>query len=178
MVDLDSNKLTPARVDAELPLLPEPEGTILKNHLKQVDTSHCFWLLLTFLSLVGWFVNDETCQSQIFLLTNLWHESSSCSSAIFQITPQFLPLPPRYTLYKRTLQSNNCTIFIAMKERFPHITIESINSYPKALNVFLSFFLIWRLKLNHKKNISKTFIYNMQSDVINVIDGFSTFQTI
>lgn len=36
MVDLDSNKLTPARVDAELPLLPEPEGTILKNHLKQV----------------------------------------------------------------------------------------------------------------------------------------------
>lgn len=45
MVDLDSNKLTPARVDAELPLLPEPEGTILKNHLKQVkrqvfDFSH------------------------------------------------------------------------------------------------------------------------------------------
>lgn len=37
MVDLDSNKLTPARVDAELPLLPEPEGTILKNHLKQVE---------------------------------------------------------------------------------------------------------------------------------------------
>lgn len=36
MVDLDSNKLTPARVDAELPVLPEPEGTILKNHLKQV----------------------------------------------------------------------------------------------------------------------------------------------
>lgn len=36
MVDLDSNKLTPARADAELPLLPEPEGTILKNHLKQV----------------------------------------------------------------------------------------------------------------------------------------------
>lgn len=36
MVDLDSNKLTPARVDAELPALPEPEGTILKNHLKQV----------------------------------------------------------------------------------------------------------------------------------------------
>lgn len=36
MVDLDSNKLTAARVDAELPLLPEPEGTILKNHLKQV----------------------------------------------------------------------------------------------------------------------------------------------
>lgn len=38
MVDLDSNKLTAARVDAELPLLPEPEGTILKNHLKQVGT--------------------------------------------------------------------------------------------------------------------------------------------
>lgn len=39
MVDLDSNKLTPARVDAELPALPEPEGTILKNHLKQVGSS-------------------------------------------------------------------------------------------------------------------------------------------
>lgn len=39
MVDLDSNKLTPARVDAELPMLPEPEGTILKNHLKQVKIS-------------------------------------------------------------------------------------------------------------------------------------------
>lgn len=38
MVDLDSNKLTPARVDAELPALPEPEGTILKNHLKQVQS--------------------------------------------------------------------------------------------------------------------------------------------
>ena len=50
MVDLDSNKLTPARVDAELPLLPEPEGTILKNHLKQVKLSvvisHQFILLL------------------------------------------------------------------------------------------------------------------------------------
>lgn len=46
MVDLDSNKLTPARVDAELPVLPEPEGTILKNHLKQVgnqvDNCFCF----------------------------------------------------------------------------------------------------------------------------------------
>lgn len=42
MVDLDSNKLTPARVDAELPLLPEPEGTILKNHLKQVNISILF----------------------------------------------------------------------------------------------------------------------------------------
>ena len=36
LVDLDSNKLTPARVDNEIPALPEPEGTILKNHLKQV----------------------------------------------------------------------------------------------------------------------------------------------
>lgn len=36
-VDLDSNKLTPARVDNEIPTLPEPEGTILKNHLKQVS---------------------------------------------------------------------------------------------------------------------------------------------
>lgn len=36
MVDLDSNKLTPARIEPEIPALPEPEGTILKNHLKQV----------------------------------------------------------------------------------------------------------------------------------------------
>ena len=36
MVDLDSNKLTPARVDSDLPPLPEPEATMLKNHLKQV----------------------------------------------------------------------------------------------------------------------------------------------
>jgi hypothetical protein len=33
LVDLDSNKLTSAQ---EIPALPEPEGTILKNHLKQV----------------------------------------------------------------------------------------------------------------------------------------------
>jgi hypothetical protein len=48
MVDLDSNKLTPARVDAELPPLPEPEGTILKNHLKQVKklAFHKSWLVL------------------------------------------------------------------------------------------------------------------------------------
>ncbi|XP_068906420.1 MAP kinase-activating death domain protein isoform X1 [Tenebrio molitor] len=32
LVDLDSNKLTSAQ---EIPALPEPEGTILKNHLKQ-----------------------------------------------------------------------------------------------------------------------------------------------
>lgn len=38
MVDLDSNKLTPAKCDAEIPPLPEPEGTILKNHLKQVKS--------------------------------------------------------------------------------------------------------------------------------------------
>lgn len=43
MVDLDSNKLTPARVDAELPVLPEPEGTILKNHLKQVKFNLILW---------------------------------------------------------------------------------------------------------------------------------------
>jgi hypothetical protein len=37
LVDLDSNKITPPSGSAEdLPNLPEPEGTILKNHLKQV----------------------------------------------------------------------------------------------------------------------------------------------
>ncbi|XP_069682984.1 MAP kinase-activating death domain protein isoform X2 [Periplaneta americana] len=36
LVDLDSNKITPPSGTAEdLPNLPEPEGTILKNHLKQ-----------------------------------------------------------------------------------------------------------------------------------------------
>lgn len=36
-IDLDSNKLTPPSGSyEEIPALPEPEGTILKNHLKQV----------------------------------------------------------------------------------------------------------------------------------------------
>ncbi|KAK6619571.1 hypothetical protein RUM43_012328 [Polyplax serrata] len=35
LVDLDSNKITPSSNTEELPPLPEPEGTILKNHLKQ-----------------------------------------------------------------------------------------------------------------------------------------------
>ncbi|XP_049544496.1 MAP kinase-activating death domain protein isoform X1 [Anopheles darlingi] len=40
LVDLDSNKLTPASGDMEtVPTLPEPEGGILKNHLKQALTS-------------------------------------------------------------------------------------------------------------------------------------------
>ncbi|KAG1661539.1 MAP kinase-activating death domain protein [Nymphon striatum] len=41
LVDLDSNKvLKPSGVD-DLPPLPEPEGTILKNHLKQALASMC-----------------------------------------------------------------------------------------------------------------------------------------
>lgn len=37
LVDLDSNKLTaPSGEHDDIPALPEPEGTILKNHLKQV----------------------------------------------------------------------------------------------------------------------------------------------
>uniref|UniRef100_A0A182JYH1 MAP kinase-activating death domain protein n=1 Tax=Anopheles christyi TaxID=43041 RepID=A0A182JYH1_9DIPT len=40
LVDLDSNKLTPASGDMEpIPMLPEPEGGILKNHLKQALNS-------------------------------------------------------------------------------------------------------------------------------------------
>ncbi|XP_071452693.1 MAP kinase-activating death domain protein isoform X9 [Hetaerina americana] len=35
LVDLDSNKITMPSNGEELPPLPEPEGTILKNHLKQ-----------------------------------------------------------------------------------------------------------------------------------------------
>lgn len=42
-IDLDSNKLTPpSGCHEEIPALPEPEGTILKNHLKQVRIS-VFW---------------------------------------------------------------------------------------------------------------------------------------
>lgn len=38
LVDLDSNKLSPPTgYNEEIPALPEPEGTILKNHLKQVN---------------------------------------------------------------------------------------------------------------------------------------------
>ncbi|XP_049283890.1 MAP kinase-activating death domain protein isoform X4 [Anopheles funestus] len=40
LVDLDSNKLTPASGEMEaIPMLPEPEGGILKNHLKQALNS-------------------------------------------------------------------------------------------------------------------------------------------
>ncbi|KAL0268470.1 UNVERIFIED_CONTAM: hypothetical protein PYX00_010400 [Menopon gallinae] len=35
LVDLDSNKITPSASVDDIPPLPEPEGTILKNHLKQ-----------------------------------------------------------------------------------------------------------------------------------------------
>lgn len=46
LVDLDSNKLTPPSGTAEeIPPLPEPEGTILKNHLKQVN-GHFFDTIL------------------------------------------------------------------------------------------------------------------------------------
>ncbi|KAL5007708.1 hypothetical protein ScPMuIL_016514 [Solemya velum] len=38
LVDLDSNKIMPARGE-EIPPLPEPEGTVLKNHLKQALAS-------------------------------------------------------------------------------------------------------------------------------------------
>ncbi|XP_038111583.1 MAP kinase-activating death domain protein isoform X3 [Culex quinquefasciatus] len=40
LVDLDSNRLTPTSGEPEqIPPLPEPEGTILKNHLKQALSS-------------------------------------------------------------------------------------------------------------------------------------------
>jgi len=48
MVDLDSNKLTAAKVDADLPPLPEPEATMLKNHLKQVRSLNVIAVLATF----------------------------------------------------------------------------------------------------------------------------------
>ncbi|CAH1256775.1 MADD [Branchiostoma lanceolatum] len=39
LIDLDSNKITVPRCADELPPLPEPEGTQLKNHLKQALSS-------------------------------------------------------------------------------------------------------------------------------------------
>ncbi|KAK3590549.1 hypothetical protein CHS0354_023617 [Potamilus streckersoni] len=39
LIDLDSNKVTPARGCDDLPAMPEPEGTVLKNHLKQALAS-------------------------------------------------------------------------------------------------------------------------------------------
>lgn len=56
LVDLDSNKITPpSGLGDTLPALPEPEGTILKNHLKQVSekrkmkrlTDSFFYLMYT-----------------------------------------------------------------------------------------------------------------------------------
>ncbi|XP_024084924.1 MAP kinase-activating death domain protein isoform X2 [Cimex lectularius] len=42
LVDLDSNKITPPSCPTEdVPPLPEPEGNILKNHLKQALSSLC-----------------------------------------------------------------------------------------------------------------------------------------
>lgn len=43
LVDLDSNKLTPPSGEHDgIPALPEPEGTILKNHLKQVTKTSIY----------------------------------------------------------------------------------------------------------------------------------------
>lgn len=40
LVDLDSNKINPPTgLGDQLPPLPEPEGTVLKNHLKQVNNN-------------------------------------------------------------------------------------------------------------------------------------------
>lgn len=45
LVDLDSNKITPPAVPSDhIPPLPEPEATVLKNHLKQV--SAILWLTM------------------------------------------------------------------------------------------------------------------------------------
>lgn len=49
-VDLDSSKLTPpSDLSDEIPPLPEPEGTILKNHLKQVGHFHSIKFVLCFI---------------------------------------------------------------------------------------------------------------------------------
>lgn len=47
LVDLDSNKLVSPY---EIPPLPEPEGTILKNHLKQVKILETIVYKLIFFS--------------------------------------------------------------------------------------------------------------------------------
>ena len=39
VVDLDSNRITPSGNNEEILPFPEPEGTILKNHLKQVKST-------------------------------------------------------------------------------------------------------------------------------------------
>jgi len=64
LVDLDSNKITAPSAWSEdsLPPLPEPEGTILKNHLKQVTryrlSGNIDFSLLTFIITK---LNDEEC---------------------------------------------------------------------------------------------------------------------
>lgn len=46
LIDLDSGKLTAASgANEPIPMLPEPEGTILKNHLKQVGKSRGYLLM-------------------------------------------------------------------------------------------------------------------------------------
>lgn len=61
-VDLDSSKLTPpSDLSDEIPPLPEPEGTILKNHLKQVGH-----LVLKFFFFLIFFIHSNNVFS-IFL---------------------------------------------------------------------------------------------------------------
>lgn len=46
LVDLDATKLIcPSGTDQDLPPLPEPEGSVLKNHLKQVTINYFFFFL-------------------------------------------------------------------------------------------------------------------------------------
>ena len=47
LVDLDSNKIVPPTNAEDLPAMPEPEITILKNHLKQVKNYHFLHLILS-----------------------------------------------------------------------------------------------------------------------------------
>lgn len=61
LVDLDSSKLTAAANATEgIPMLPEPEGTILKNHLKQV----CAVFYISFISFS--FLNHHVCVCTLF----------------------------------------------------------------------------------------------------------------
>jgi hypothetical protein len=79
LVDLDSNKITPPSGSAEeLPGLPEPEGTILKNHLKQVSPA--------------WKIARETCERSRGVAAHLemGHCEYPCRT---ELEILFLPFP-------------------------------------------------------------------------------------
>lgn len=108
MVDLDSNKLTPARVDADLPMLPEPEGTILKNHLKQVTASS-----VSFTAIFG---HEFLLQFAQFHHDSMTKESPHRPIGLFELNKTFSRSSSRFTQHSRCSCSLNVPTEIELRD--------------------------------------------------------------